>query len=80
MPRPRGGAGADLIDGGDGFDTIDYAFSLDAWTVDLAAGDGDDYLEGKDVTDDLAKRLEGKFLDTHHKRVMPVAPSDTWWR
>ncbi len=24
----------------------------------------DDYLEGKDVTDDLAKRLETKFLDT----------------
>lgn len=40
----------------------------------------DDYLEGKDVTDDLAKRLEGKFLETHHKRVMPVAPSDTWWK
>ncbi|MCR8695426.1 MULTISPECIES: ammonia-dependent NAD(+) synthetase [Rhodococcus] len=40
----------------------------------------DDYLEGKDVTDDLAKRLETKFLDTRHKRVMPVAPFDTWWR
>ncbi|SUE14666.1 NAD synthetase [Rhodococcus gordoniae] len=40
----------------------------------------DDYLEGKDVTDDLAERLEAKFLDTRHKRTMPVAPSDTWWR
>ncbi|UTT47368.1 ammonia-dependent NAD(+) synthetase [Rhodococcus gordoniae] len=40
----------------------------------------DDYLEGKDVTDDLAERLEAKFLDTRHKRTMPVAPFDTWWR
>ncbi|UYP17678.1 ammonia-dependent NAD(+) synthetase [Rhodococcus sp. Z13] len=40
----------------------------------------DDYLEGKDVSDDLAARLEQKFLDTRHKRAMPVAPFDTWWR
>lgn len=39
----------------------------------------DDYLEGKDVTDELAERLERKFVDTRHKRVMPVAPTDTWW-
>ena len=37
--RLSGGFGADGFDGGDGFDTIDYAFSLDDWTVDLAAGE-----------------------------------------
>lgn len=40
----------------------------------------DAYLEGEEVTEDLAKRLEEKFFATRHKRVMPVAPSDTWWR
>lgn len=40
----------------------------------------DAYLEGEEVSEDLAKRLEEKFLATRHKRVMPVAPFDTWWR
>ncbi|MFZ2177441.1 MAG: ammonia-dependent NAD(+) synthetase [Rhodococcus sp. (in: high G+C Gram-positive bacteria)] len=40
----------------------------------------DDYLEGKDVDDDVGKKLESMFLATRHKRTVPVTPLDTWWR
>ncbi|MEE2031195.1 ammonia-dependent NAD(+) synthetase [Rhodococcus chondri] len=40
----------------------------------------DDYLEGKDVTGELVEKLERQHRITRHKRAMPVAPSDTWWR
>ncbi len=40
----------------------------------------DDYLEGKDVTPEVARKLETIFLNTRHKRTVPVTPFDTWWR
>ncbi|KAF0846536.1 ammonia-dependent NAD(+) synthetase [Nocardia caishijiensis] len=40
----------------------------------------DDYLEGKDVTDKVADRVESLFTATRHKRTVPVTPLDTWWR
>ncbi|MFE9785082.1 ammonia-dependent NAD(+) synthetase [Nocardia salmonicida] len=40
----------------------------------------DDYLEGKDVTPEVATRVESIFTDTRHKRTVPVTPLDTWWR
>ncbi|MEV0245693.1 ammonia-dependent NAD(+) synthetase [Nocardia sp. NPDC050712] len=40
----------------------------------------DDYLEGKDVTEEVAKKLETIFLNTRHKRTVPVTPLDDWWR
>ncbi|WP_280357813.1 ammonia-dependent NAD(+) synthetase [Nocardia otitidiscaviarum] len=40
----------------------------------------DDYLEGKDVTPEVADRLETIFGNTRHKRTVPVTPLDTWWR
>ncbi|SUA78744.1 NH(3)-dependent NAD(+) synthetase [Nocardia otitidiscaviarum] len=40
----------------------------------------DDYLEGKDVTPEVADRLETIFRNTRHKRTVPVTPLDTWWR
>lgn len=33
-----GDFGQDSFDGGSGFDTLDYSFSLDSWTIDIAAG------------------------------------------
>lgn len=39
----------------------------------------DDYLEGKDVSDDVAEKLERMFLNTRHKRAVPVTPFDAWW-
>ncbi|MFI6999836.1 ammonia-dependent NAD(+) synthetase [Nocardia sp. NPDC050175] len=40
----------------------------------------DDYLEGKDVTPEVAERIESIYLNTRHKRAVPVTPLDTWWR
>ncbi|WP_330249623.1 ammonia-dependent NAD(+) synthetase [Nocardia sp. NBC_00565] len=40
----------------------------------------DDYLEGKDVTPEVAEKLETMFRNTRHKRTVPVTPLDTWWR
>ncbi|MEU4647949.1 ammonia-dependent NAD(+) synthetase [Nocardia fluminea] len=40
----------------------------------------DDYLEGKDVTPEVAARVESIFTNTRHKRTVPVTPLDTWWR
>ncbi|GAD81677.1 ammonia-dependent NAD(+) synthetase [Nocardia asteroides] len=40
----------------------------------------DDYLEGKDVTPEVAARVEQVFTNTRHKRTVPVTPLDTWWK
>ncbi|MBF6466810.1 ammonia-dependent NAD(+) synthetase [Nocardia beijingensis] len=40
----------------------------------------DDYLEGNEVTPEVAERLENIFRSTRHKRTVPVTPLDTWWR
>lgn len=40
----------------------------------------DDYLEGADVTPELAAKVESTFLATRHKRSLPVTPFDGWWR
>lgn len=40
----------------------------------------DDYLEGKQVPDDAAKRLEHLWAVGQHKRHLPPGPADTWWR
>ncbi|MFI6323645.1 ammonia-dependent NAD(+) synthetase [Nonomuraea sp. NPDC050556] len=40
----------------------------------------DDYLEGADVTPEVAARVESLFLATRHKRAVPATPLDDWWR
>lgn len=40
----------------------------------------DDYLEGADVAQDVAAKLESIYLATRHKRTVPVTPLDEWWR
>ena len=40
----------------------------------------DNYLEGVDVTPELAARVESVYLATRHKRTVPVTPLDDWWR
>jgi NAD+ synthase len=40
----------------------------------------DDFLEGKVIDAAAAGILEAKYLATEHKRHLPVAPFDTWWR
>jgi NAD+ synthase len=40
----------------------------------------DDYLEGAEVTPELAARVESVYRATRHKRAVPVTPLDDWWR
>jgi NAD+ synthase len=40
----------------------------------------DDYLEGKDVPDEVAQQIEYRYEATEHKRNVPVAPFDSWWK
>ncbi|KHE75257.1 NAD synthetase [Kocuria marina] len=46
----------------------------------LRYDDIDDFLEGKDVPEEVARTIEGTFLRTRHKRTVPVTPADEWWR
>jgi len=41
----------------------------------------DDYLEGREgVPPEACERIEQLYLASRHKRVMPAAPQDGWWR
>lgn len=40
----------------------------------------DDYLEGSEVSPAVAKKIEGWYRRTQHKRHLPIAPYDTWWK
>lgn len=40
----------------------------------------DDYLEGRDVPEDAAARIEHLHRTSRHKRALPVTPADDWWR
>ncbi|WP_270240972.1 ammonia-dependent NAD(+) synthetase [Kocuria marina] len=46
----------------------------------LRYDDIDDFLEGKDVPEEVARTIESTFLRTRHKRTVPVTPADEWWR
>lgn len=39
----------------------------------------DAYLEWGEVGSNVAKRLESKYLNSRHKRALPVTPFDEWW-
>lgn len=40
----------------------------------------DDYLEGKDIGAEASELIERRFMASRHKRAMPAAPADSWWR
>lgn len=40
----------------------------------------DDYLEGREVSPAVTKKIEGWYRRTQHKRHLPIAPYDTWWK
>ncbi|MFI6522872.1 ammonia-dependent NAD(+) synthetase [Spirillospora sp. NPDC050679] len=52
----------------------------DEEALGLKYGEIDDYLEGADVTPEVASRLESLYRATRHKRTVPVSPLDTWWK
>src|SRR5699024_9208672 len=45
----------------------------------ISYGDIDAYLEGKNIDDEAAAKLESTYRRAKHKRRMPVTPFDTWW-
>ncbi|GIF21827.1 NAD+ synthase [Actinoplanes tereljensis] len=52
----------------------------DEVALGLTYAEIDDYLEGVDVTPELAARVESVYRATRHKRTVPVTPLDDWWR
>ncbi|WP_067929654.1 ammonia-dependent NAD(+) synthetase [Alicyclobacillus shizuokensis] len=40
----------------------------------------DDYLEGKDVPQEIAQKIEARYIQTTHKRQMPATMRDGWWK
>jgi len=40
----------------------------------------DDYLEGKAVSENDAKTIEGHYAKTQHKRHLPISIYDNWWK
>ncbi|WP_280772002.1 ammonia-dependent NAD(+) synthetase [Salipaludibacillus daqingensis] len=40
----------------------------------------DDYLEGKDIPNDIKENLERRYKATEHKRQLPVTRYDHWWQ
>lgn len=63
---------ADLLD--------DQPQRTDEDELGLSYDNIDDYLEGKDIPTETAEAIERYFLRSRHKRTMPVAPQQTWWR
>lgn len=63
---------ADLLDGIPG--------QSDEANLGLRYHDIDTYLEGGEVDEAVAERIEHYYQVTRHKRALPVTPHDTWWR
>lgn len=40
----------------------------------------DDYLEGKEVSPEVAEKIEARYLMTEHKRQVPASMFDEWWK
>lgn len=62
---------ADLLDGDPG--------QSDEANLGLKYHDIDAYLEGEEIDPAIAERIEERFLQTRHKRTVPVSMFDDWW-
>jgi len=62
---------ADLLDGDPG--------QSDEANLGLTYRDIDSYLEGEEIDPEVADRIEARFLQTRHKRTVPVSMFDDWW-
>lgn len=52
----------------------------DEQALGLTYDEIDDYLEGKDVSDDVSGKIERRYKMTEHKRQVPVTLFDIWWQ
>lgn len=62
---------ADLLDGDPG--------QSDEANLGLSYQDIDSFLEGEAIDPAVAERIETRFLQTRHKRTVPVSMFDDWW-
>lgn len=63
---------ADLLD--------EHPGQTDEENLGLRYADIDAYLEGRDVSPEVAERIETQYRRTEHKRRPPVSPFDRWWQ
>ena len=63
---------ADLLDGVPG--------QSDEANLGLRYQDIDAFLEGDDIDPEVASKIEARFMQTRHKRTVPVSMFDAWWR
>ncbi|MFF0989801.1 ammonia-dependent NAD(+) synthetase [Kocuria nitroreducens] len=63
---------ADLLDDAPG--------QTDEAELGLSYDDIDDYLEGREVDDAVAEKIEHRWRITRHKRTTPATILDHWWR
>lgn len=63
---------ADLLDDAPG--------QTDEASLGLTYTQIDDYLEGKEVEEEVAVAIETRYINTRHKRTVPVSMFDDWWR
>lgn len=63
---------ADLLDGNPG--------RADEDELGLSYEHIDDYLEGRQVPEDVAEKIEAIWLRSRHKRTTPVTILEDWWR
>jgi len=63
---------ADLLD--------DIPGQTDEANLGLSYTQIDDYLEGKEVTPEVADAIQLRYIATQHKRTVPVTPFDDWWQ
>ncbi|MBD7995021.1 ammonia-dependent NAD(+) synthetase [Arthrobacter sp. Sa2CUA1] len=63
---------ADLLDGVPG--------QTDETELGISYDQIDDYLEGREVSEETAEKIEKRYLATRHKRTTPVSVLDSWWK
>lgn len=63
---------ADLLDG--------KPLRTDEDELGIAYDAIDDYLEGREIPDEVAERIEQKWLRSRHKRTTPASLLNQWWR
>lgn len=63
---------ADLLD--------DQPLRSDEEELGLTYDQIDAYVEGREVPDEVAEKIEQKWTRSRHKRTTPVTITDSWWR
>lgn len=51
----------------------------DEANLGIQYSDIDDFLEGREVADEIASAIETRYLATEHKRRVPASMFDDWW-